>query len=353
MAKLLIVTQKIDENDDVLSFFQEWIRSFAGKWEKIYVICLKLGKYNLPSNVKVLSLGKEKKQNKLGYLIKFYRYIWRLRKEYDSVFVHMNPLYVPLGWPVWGVTKKKISLWYAHGHVPFMLKIANYFTDIAFASTKEGYRLKSEKLKIVGQGIDTNKFLPADSKRNDGKFKIVTIGRISVSKDYETLINAVKELPEKHNFSVSIVGGVSYERENLYLDSLKNKVRESGLENIIRFIGPVPNKDIVEILQGADLFVNMSHTGSLDKANLEAMSCGLPLITCNEAFGPILGHYRGRMTYPKKDHLALAEKIKWAMNLDAESRSRISSDLRNIVVRDHNLESLITKISSILNEFKK
>ncbi len=51
--KLLILTQKVDINDDVLGFFHRWILEFAKHYEYITVIALEIGEYNLPENVKV------------------------------------------------------------------------------------------------------------------------------------------------------------------------------------------------------------------------------------------------------------------------------------------------------------
>ena len=97
--KLLVITQKVNKNDSNLGFFHEWLLRLAGQVEKLTIICLEKGEYNLPDNVQVLSLGKNIKYQisnikficQLKYLFRFYKYIWKFRKEYDAVFVHMNP----------------------------------------------------------------------------------------------------------------------------------------------------------------------------------------------------------------------------------------------------------------------
>jgi hypothetical protein len=66
--KLLIITQKVDINDPILGFFHRWIEEFAKHCEKITVICLYKGTYNLPNNVKVLSLGKEEGVIYIGFI---------------------------------------------------------------------------------------------------------------------------------------------------------------------------------------------------------------------------------------------------------------------------------------------
>ncbi|MDE1988716.1 MAG: hypothetical protein KGI39_03395, partial [Patescibacteria group bacterium] len=86
--RILILTQKIDANDPILGFFCGWAKEFAKRFEMITVICLQKGECNLPANVKVLSLGKEKPSafsrkllalRKIKYIFDFYKYIARER----------------------------------------------------------------------------------------------------------------------------------------------------------------------------------------------------------------------------------------------------------------------------------
>lgn len=358
MKNLLIITQKVDINDDVLGFFHGWIIEFAKKFKKVTVICLKQGDYNLPSNVKVLSLGKEMGRTKLGYLFYFYKYIWEERQNYDAVFIHMNPRYIVYGgWP-WKLMGKKISLWYAHGHVNLMLEFAAIMADIIFTSTSEGFRLKSRKTIVVGQGIDTDLFRPTKPTSevssptenvgvDDQKIKIVSVGRISPSKDYETLIRSIKLLADD-NVSVKIAGQPATKTDEEYFLELKTKIQENGLADKIIFVGPIANKELPEFLQSADIFVNMSHTGSLDKAILEAMACGLPVLTCNEALKSVLESYGDELMYPKKDYKKLASDLKKLVAMFGEERGELGLALREIVIKNHNLKNLIAKISQIL-----
>ncbi len=52
-------------------------------------------------------------------------------------------------------------------------------------------------------------------------------------------------------------------------------IKEKSLEKLFSFVGFILNREFTRYLQGADLFVKMSHTGSLDKAVLEATSSGI------------------------------------------------------------------------------
>jgi hypothetical protein len=89
--KLLIVTQVVDSTDLYLGFFHRWIEELAPRFENIEVVCLLEGKHALPKNVRIHSLGKERgKQPSYIYAFRFLKIVWRLRKEYDAVLVHMN-----------------------------------------------------------------------------------------------------------------------------------------------------------------------------------------------------------------------------------------------------------------------
>ena len=352
---LLIITQKVDINDDVLGFMHGWIAEFAKHCEKLTVICLQKSEYSLPGNIKILSLGKNNYQlrinnyelfKKIKYLFNFYRYIWRERKNYDAVFVHMNQIYVILGGFLWRLWHKKIALWYAHGQVSFSLKIAKKLTDVIFTSTKSGFRLKSKKIKVIGQGIDVNKLIIKNYElNNNDNFKIIAIGRISPVKNYETLIEAVEILhKERIKLSVDIIGQAGTAEQEKYFAGLKKMVQDKNLGDIINFRGAVPNKNIVECLHSADLFVSTGLTGSLDKAMAEAMSCGLPLLTCNEAMFEVLGEYKEKLMYNKKDFTQLSDKIKMIINLDKNEKQKMAGDLRDIVINNHSLENFVKKI---------
>ena len=351
--KLLIITQKVDANDDVLGFFVEWIRKLAGKAEQVSVICLFKGEYDLPDNVKIFSLEKEEGASKMKYLKRFYEYIWKLRNDYDSVFVHMNPQYVVLGAPFWKIWGKKIVLWYAHGYTPPALKLADKLIDIAVTSTPEGYRVPgTTKLKVIGQGIDTERFKPGSKYRNieiSKYFKIISVGRITPSKDYETLIEAGEILKNSDvKFQVEIAGQPATGDDIKYAEKLKNELENKKMTDAFQFIGPIANKDLPPFLQSADLFVNMSHTGSLDKAILEAMACGLPVLTCNEALINVLGNYNDQLMFPKRNDKAFAGKINFIMKMPIDRKETISSDMRRIVIENHNLDGFINKLFGIL-----
>lgn len=346
--KLLIITQKVDERDEVLGFMHRWIEEFARQCETVVVICLEQGVHHLPGNVKVLSLGKEHRKSRFRYALRFWYFIWRERHEYDAVFVHMNQVYVLLGWLLWRFGRKKIALWYAHGAVSPSLRIAEKMAEIVFTSTASGFRIPSAKTRIVGQGIDTDHFTPLMRPENPVP-KIIMVGRLSPSKDQDTLIKALGILREAgEKFQAEIIGSPGRDGQESYAESLHRAVQERSLTSLVTFTGGVPHKDILSHLQHADIFVNTGLTGSLDKAGLEAMATGLPVLTCNEAYEEVLKDHQGLLMFEKKDSRELADKLSTLLRMDPASRQKLREDMREIIITRHRVEGLVIKITKVI-----
>jgi len=275
--KLLIVTQVVDTEHPILGFFHRWIEEFAKHCEQVHVICLQAGTHSLPENVTVHSLEKEAGSSRLKRLWLFYKYIWQLRHEYDNVFVHMNQVYVILGGLLWRVWGKKIGLWYMHGTVSSSLKVAEKITHSIFSGSKKSFRLASRKLLVTGHGIDTEHFCYSGEQKT---FDLITVGRIGQSKNLMVQIDVVKELAEQGvDISLMVVGGAVTQAEKRYEGELHSYAKQCSLEDRIKFIGRVPQSDLPAMLSKAKVFVTTAQNGSLDKAILEAMSCGLTVVS--------------------------------------------------------------------------
>jgi glycosyltransferase involved in cell wall biosynthesis len=342
--RLLIITQKVDQDDPVLGFFHRWIEEFSKNVEQISVICLYEGKHKFPSNVRVYSLGKEFRVSRLMYIIRFYKILWRLRGSYDAVFVHMNPIYVILCGVLWRGFGKKVALWYTHKHVDSNLRIAEALVHIIFTASQKSFRLKSDKIVVVGHGIDTEEFAPRKKEHTD-IFQIVSVGRISPIKDYETLIRAIDVLVRgKIHVRMIIMGDVVLESDRAYLFRLNSLIEEKHLGDVITLLGSVPHKQLPDKFAQADLLVSASGTGSIDKAILEAMACGIPAVTSNEAFGEVFGVDAVALMFPSRDTSLLVQRIKHMYNLGVPARAELGKRLREIVVTNHNIENVISKI---------
>jgi hypothetical protein len=70
--RLLITTQAVDRTHPALGFFHGWLAEFAKHCEHVHVICLQEGQHDLPENVSVHSLGKERGAGRTARAARFY-----------------------------------------------------------------------------------------------------------------------------------------------------------------------------------------------------------------------------------------------------------------------------------------
>jgi len=358
ILRVLMITQKVDLDDDVLGFTHTWVNKLAERVAQLYVLALSVGRYELRENVTLYSMGKERGAGRLRRFVNFTCVVapLLLRRRVDVVFVHMVPLYAILAAPWARLAGVPMVMWYAHGHVSYTLKIAHWLVERVVSSTPEGFRLPSEKLVIVGQGIDTEIFKPAEGSRPSRPFTVLSVGRISPVKDYETLIEAADILVNqrgRRDLRFVVVGDAGTPEQRTYQDGLLTQLQKRGLSKYIQFAGSVPYDQIQQYYQMADLCVNTSQTGSLDKAALEAMACGLLILTCNEAFTEILGDYADRLMFEKGNAGELAEKILDVYQTNAETRLVFGGVLRGIVVQRHSVERLMSQIVKVFKGLTK
>lgn len=346
--QLLIFTQKVDREDDNLGFFHRWIEEFARHVEQVTVICLYEGPHTLPSNVRVLSLGKEKKQSRIRYLWRFYTYIVRERKSYDAVFVHMNQIYVILGGLLWRLSGKRVVLWYAHGTIGRGVRLAERLAHAVVTSTPEGFRLPSRKVHVVGQGVDTELFTPSRNDPRDDALRLIAVGRLSPVKRYELVIEAVRLLRRDGvPATLSIVGGPITDTDQDYARALRTRAASQDLCGTVSFTGPVPQRAVASYFRKSDVCVSVSRTGSLDKTILEAMACGVVVLTSNDAARGIL-HAFPLSLLSDSEPRTIAAALRALQALSSDEHRKLSETLRATVVENHSLSRLVGRILALL-----
>lgn len=137
-------------------------------------------------------------------------------------------------------------------------------------SVKDEYKI--EEFPTIYNGIDTKKFVVSNTKKPHKIKNFIAVGRYAKQKNYPLMINAFKKAFDVDNdMSLTILG------KGEFYDDVHNQIVELGLENVVSQKGNVSNVD--EYLQNADCFIMSSDYEGMPLSVLEAMSCGLPIIS--------------------------------------------------------------------------
>ncbi|MBI3634355.1 MAG: glycosyltransferase family 4 protein [Candidatus Yonathbacteria bacterium] len=343
-TKLLILTQKVDSRDSILGFFHRWIEEFAKHCGQVTVIALGVGEYHLPKNVRVFSLGKERGASRLKYIINFYRLIWRERKNYDAVFVHMNQVYALLGGLVWRVLRKPVGLWYVHRANTFSLWLAEKFIDVVFTSRKEGFTIATNKSMYLGHGIDVGVAVrPRGYREKRDDRAILCVGRLTPIKDQETIIRACGILArEGVPFTGVFVGDSVTEKDKEYKKNLLNLVLKEEIKDRVFFKGNVKQENLFPFYWKSGIHMNACPTGGLDKVVIEGILGGAIPLVANETFRDAFGEYADRLIFRHNDAESLAKHIKDI--LESNDKEIIRVTLEKKARETFDLSILIKKI---------
>jgi len=338
------VTQAVDREDPNLGAFYYWFEMLATRAEFVVIIAGRVGSHDLPPNVSVYTFG-DARLGKIGRIWKFWELFSRYYADADAALFHQIPEFVIAASPFLISRRSVTALWYAHGAVSWRLRIAERLVGYIFTSSAAGFRLPSKKVHHLGQAINTDLFRPAPSSKlpvPSNTLRLITVGRISAIKNYETIIAACAMLRDAwpQAWVLTIVGGPITPGDRVYAERIKTLIRGKKLEQYVHFYGDRGYSEIPEILGEHDMFLNASATGSLDKAVLEAMAVGLTVLTSNEAYRTILPP-QYFLEHTGADFLA--ERIK-----ACAAAPRPNTALREIVLADHALTRTIEKIMALL-----
>lgn len=352
--KLLLITQKVDRDDSVLGFVHGWIVALAPRFASIVVICLEEGIHALPGNVRVFSLGKKRSVigyrssviwQKLVYASRFFRLLWRLRNDYDCVFVHMNPEYVVLmGW-LWRATGKRVVLWYNHIYGGVIARVAGIFAHrICFVSLFSFFSTWQKAVQMPA-GIDADLFIPSVIAPPR---TVLSLGRISPVKNLEVLIDAARLLFDRGvQFQFSICGDPTVV-DQAYYGQLRKRAQELVDRGVVHFYSGVPHGATLALYHRARVFVNCTNSGSLDKTTLEAMACGVVPLTSNRAYATMLPpDIAARCVFREGDAAHCAAQLERLLALPDATVQSMRGVVRDIVLRQHSLRLLVERLARL------
>ncbi|MFC5283188.1 glycosyltransferase [Pedobacter alpinus] len=114
--------------------------------------------------------------------------------------------------------------------------------------------------------------LPLRDRVYDGTLKLIFLSRIHHKKGIELLLEALAlvDFP----FQLSIVGEGDIE----YVESLKLKVKNLGLEDCINWVGAVYGDEKFKLLAENDLFVLPSYNENFANVVIESLAVGTPVL---------------------------------------------------------------------------
>ena len=134
--------------------------------------------------------------------------------------------------------------------------------------------MPSVSIDVIPNGVELDRFFPAETSEKPEVLRLLTVGRLSVTKRIEMLIDAVEILHRTAcKIRLTIVGGGKTEQQ------LRKIATERELRDVIKFTGRIDSKKMPEVYRQNDIFISASMQEGMSNAMLEANASGLPIVT--------------------------------------------------------------------------
>lgn len=207
--------------------------------------------------------------------------------------------------------------------------VARFLKDLALE-----HGASPEKTTVVHNAIDGAQFYPGDrsaARRALGLPEnvpiVISVGHLISRKRHHIMLSAFRELLDAHpKARLLIVGAESFEPD--YPRRLRNQVKRLGIQDCIEFLGNVPSHRVADYLRAADLFALGTQREGCCNAVLEALACGLPVVTTPVGDNTwFVKDGENGFIVPVDDSVAMTHALSAALDRRDWDRERIAAEL--------------------------
>jgi glycosyltransferase involved in cell wall biosynthesis len=350
MGRIVFITQTYRPDSTILGVTRDWVRALAARCDGVDVIALDGAPEPEDRRVRVHDLGKRAGRGRAAQLAGFYRALGASLLRARAVLVHMVPRYALLAAPLARPARRRTALWYAQGGVDRTLKVAARVVDDVLTPTRDSFPLSGpaidRRVRVTGHGVDTRRYapqMPSPAERG----RILAAGRLSASKRYDHLVDALSHV-QGEDWRLRIASGGGYTLNDAHVSAVKQRIAHHRLECRIELLGAVDYELMPDEYRHAWLLAHTSATGSLDKVVLEAMACGVPVVSTARSSRALLAPVNGRLTPTVGGAPELAAAVEEVLGWSDAQRASTGEALRQVVERSHSLDGWADRVASLL-----
>lgn len=199
------------------------------------------------------------------------------------------------------------------------------------------FGLDPQKTHLIHPAVDTQFFLPrSEAWPIRSTFHVLTTGSLIWRKGLDYALLAIKKMIDLGiPVQFDIIGSGPDESQ------IHFTIHDLGLQDHVQFSGKLSQEQVKEKLQSTDVFLLSSLSEGISNAVLEAMSCGIPVVTtdCGGMREAVTDGREG-FVVPVRDPAAMAAAL-GSLWKNTNLRQQMGMDGRKKIVHDFNLEQQI------------
>lgn len=197
---------------------------------------------------------------------------------------------------------------------------------------------------VIGNGVDTNVFHPADGG-NDEPF-VFNVSGLKKGKGLSDLIKCMSLLTS----SDEDVPLLKIAGEGPLESSLKSQARKAGIRDKVTFLNFCPQDELVPLYQRATVFVHPSRHEGLPTVLLEAMACGCPVIATNiSGSSEVVNDGDNGVLVPPGQPAAMADAISSLLH-DPERREEFGMKARQTIEEQFRWRTIVGEFEDLYHQ---
>jgi glycosyltransferase involved in cell wall biosynthesis len=240
---------------------------------------------------------------------------------------------------------------------------ARVLADSGFTAQElmEVYGLEEEKIRVVYPGLNPVFLEKPTREETETALRayclrppyIAYIGNLHPRKNLATLVEALAMLRERGlERKLAVIGGGGLGKlNNTEYRKLTKRVRDLGLEDEVIFTGYVPDQSLKSLLTRADMLVFPSIYEGFGLPPLEAMACGVPVITSRRASLPEVVGDAALLLEDPLNPGEIAEKVEALIEEPALGVGLVEKGFTR--ARQFNWESAATEVLEVYRQVEK
>lgn len=204
---------------------------------------------------------------------------------------------------------------------------ASVITTSAWArrALLELYSLPSDRVHVAEPGVDPAGLAPGTETAG----ALLSVAAVTPGKGHDVLLDALARLAGLR-WHCRCVG--SLERDPAFVERLRRRVLDTGMDGRVRFSGPRVGADLASSYAAADVLVLPSRAETYGMVIAEALARGLPVVAADvggvpEALGRGVDGTRPGLLVPADDPAALRDALRTWLE-DAGLRRRLRAAAR-------------------------
>lgn len=209
----------------------------------------------------------------------------------------------------------------------------------------EKYGLAPSKARVIRPAVDPEFFKPVPYRKEVGNLQIVSVGNLVWVKGYEYALLAIRHLLDQGiSLNYHIIGDGSAYQQILYT------IYDLCLEKSVTLHGRKTPSEVQEILLHSDVFLLSSLSEGISNAVLEAMACGLPVVTTDcGGMREVVTDGREGFVVPVREPEQMATKLATLAH-DLELRRAMGAAARQRIVQDFSLAQQIEQFCLLFKQ---